>query len=110
MKLLLDENLSRRIVPFLQAAYPGSSQVVIEGLEKADDAEIWQHAKDHGFVIVTKDSDFHELSLLRGSPPTIIWLRCGNTAKATVIHQLTENREEIEARIAGAEVVCIEIE
>ena len=26
MKLLLDENLSRRIVPFLQATYPGSSQ------------------------------------------------------------------------------------
>ena len=35
MKLLLDENLSRRIVPLLQALYPASSQVVLEGLERA---------------------------------------------------------------------------
>lgn len=41
MKLLLDENLSRRIVPFLQDGYPGSSQVVLEGLERADDHVVW---------------------------------------------------------------------
>jgi len=29
MKLLLDENLSRRIVPFLQTIFPGSSQVAL---------------------------------------------------------------------------------
>jgi predicted nuclease of predicted toxin-antitoxin system len=31
MKLLLDENFSRRLVPFLQNAYPGTSQVVLLG-------------------------------------------------------------------------------
>lgn len=46
MKLLLDENLSRRIVPFLQAEYPDSSQVALEGLERASDFEIWQYARD----------------------------------------------------------------
>jgi len=46
MKLLLDENLSRRLVPFLQHDYPGSSQVVLLGLESASDAEVWQAAKD----------------------------------------------------------------
>lgn len=35
MKLLLDENLSRRIEPFLQDCYPGSTRVVLEGLEGA---------------------------------------------------------------------------
>jgi len=35
MKLLLDENLSRRLVPFLQNDYPGSTQVVLVGLESA---------------------------------------------------------------------------
>ena len=29
MKLLLDENLSRRIVPFLQQNYPDISQVIL---------------------------------------------------------------------------------
>lgn len=110
MKLLLDENLSRRIVPFLEASYPGSSQVVLEGLERVDDTEIWQYAKDHGFAIVTKDSDFHELALVRGAPPKVIWLRSGNTSKATVIRQLVENCEVIEASIESDKVVCVEIE
>jgi len=66
MKLLLDENLSRRIVPFLQADYPDSSQVAMEGLERAGDLDVWRYAKDNDFVIVTKDSDFYELSLLYG--------------------------------------------
>ena len=69
MKLLLDENLSRRLVPFLQHAYPGTSQVVLLGLESASDREVWQKAKDDGYVIVTRDADFQELSLVWGSRP-----------------------------------------
>lgn len=40
MKLLLDENLSRRLVPFLQHDYPGSDQVVLLGMESASDKEV----------------------------------------------------------------------
>jgi len=60
MKLLLDENLSRRIIPFLQTAFPDSSQVSLLGLENSSDSEIWQYAKTNGFVIVSRDSDFQE--------------------------------------------------
>ena len=42
MKLLLDENLSRRLIPFLQQDFPGSTQVALIGLERADDGEIWE--------------------------------------------------------------------
>jgi len=110
MKLLLDENLSRRLPPFLQLLYPGTSQVVLEGLERAEDAEIWTFAKDNGFVIVTKDSDFHELSLLNGSPPKVIWLRGGNSSKANLIRLLTQKHGEIEASLADEYVNCVEIE
>lgn len=41
MKLLLDENLSRRLVPFLQHDYPDSAQVVLLGLESASDIVVW---------------------------------------------------------------------
>lgn len=66
MKLLLDENLSRRLIPFLQHDYPGSSQVVLLGLEAASDSVVLHTAKDHGFVIMTRDADFEELSLVWG--------------------------------------------
>jgi len=66
MKLLLDENLSRRLVPFLQHDYPGSNQVVLLGMESASDKEVWQKAKDDDYVILTRDADFQELSLVWG--------------------------------------------
>ena len=65
----------------LESFYPGSTQVNQVGLEQADDFTIWRFAKDNGFTIVTKDSDFHEISLVQGSPPKILWLKCGNKSK-----------------------------
>ena len=53
MKLLLDQNISRRILPALAETWPGSSQASLLGLDCASDSEIWEHARDQGFVIVT---------------------------------------------------------
>ena len=85
MKLLLDENLSRRLVPALQEKYPGTSQVAIAGLQQASDAEIWEFARLHGFTLVTKDEDFTGLQDLHGFPPKLIVLRLGNCSNQQVI-------------------------
>ena len=45
MKVLFDENLSRRLVKDLADLYPGSEQVVRLGLERSDDGAIWALAK-----------------------------------------------------------------
>ena len=107
MKLLLDENLSRRVVPFLQAAFPGSSQVVLEGLERASDLEVWKHAMDNGFVVVTKDSDFYELSLLYGPPPQVVWLQIGNASKGRITQVLLNNAQEIGQRLRDPATTCL---
>jgi len=78
VKLLLDENLSRRIIPFIQDRFPGSTQVSQVGMEQADDKVIRQYAIDNNFVITTKDADFYEMNMLYGQPPKIIWLKMGN--------------------------------
>jgi predicted nuclease of predicted toxin-antitoxin system len=75
MKLLLDENLSRRIVPFIQNNYPGSTQVALIGLECANKRVIRQYAIDNGYIITTQDADFYEMSLIHGQPPKIVWLK-----------------------------------
>lgn len=64
MKLLLDENLSLRLVESLADLYPGSNHVHNLNLGGADDSEVWDYAKLHGFAIVSKDSDFAERSVL----------------------------------------------
>lgn len=33
---------------------------------------------------MTKDADFNELSILRGFPPKIIWIRAGNCTTAQI--------------------------
>lgn len=109
MKLLLDENLSRRIAPLLQADYPGSSQVALLNLETSRDREIWQYAKEHDFVVVTHDSDFHELSTLYGSPPKVIWLKTGNQSKVTTLRILLERKEDICVALLQENKSCIEI-
>ncbi len=109
MKLLLDENLSRRVIPFLQSAFPNSSQVVLLGMESATDAEVWRYAKENNFVIVTRDSDFHERSLIEGYPPQVIWLKIPNRSKTFMLNILLEHRIQIEQALIEEQRACIEI-
>ena len=75
MKLLFDENLSRRLVARLADLFPESSHVVLEGLLQNPDIVVWEYAKAQEFAIVTADADFYELSTMFGPPPKVIWLR-----------------------------------
>lgn len=109
MKLLLDENLSRRAVAFLLEAFPETTQVVLLGLENANDKEIWEYAKTNGFVIVTKDADFFEMSNLYGQPPKIIWLKMGNQSKAATINALLTNKDTIELALIDEKKACVEV-
>lgn len=78
MRLLFDHNLSPRLVRRLADLYPDASHVASLGLEQASDVAVWSFAQANGYVIVTKDSDFSDMSVLRGFPPKVVWLRMGN--------------------------------
>ena len=95
MKLLLDENLSLRIIPRINDLYPNSAQVKTLGLISSDDALIWEYAKNHDFVIVSKDSDFHQRSLLYGHPPKFVYLRIGNCPTARIVQILRDEQAVI---------------
>ena len=75
MRLLFDENLSRKLVAHLGDLYPGSLHVAAAGLLESPDAAVWDYAKAKGFAIVSADSDFFELATTLGPPPKVIWLR-----------------------------------
>ncbi|HIO92759.1 MAG TPA: hypothetical protein EYG68_07940 [Leucothrix mucor] len=109
MKLLLDENLSRRILPLIEATYPNSTQVVYAGLESENDKALWEYARNNNFVVVTKDSDFHEMSIIYGHPPKIIWLKYGNQTKQYIANILIENMEEISNFNTDPELSCLEV-
>lgn len=95
MKLLLDENLSDRIVPRIIDLYPDSEHVKTLALTNTEDAVIWEYAKANGFAIVSKDSDFHQRSLLYGHPPKFIYLRIGNNPTSKIVQILKDNANTI---------------
>lgn len=109
MKLLLDENISRRVVPFIQDLYPESTQVALVGLENTGDKLIRQYAIDNGFVIVTKDADYYDMTVLYWQPPKLIWLKMGNQSKAATIKTLQDNHHAIEQALIVHDKACIEI-
>lgn len=75
MKLLLDENLSPRLVPRIEDLFPGSVHVRSAGLRQTPDHVVWDFAKINGFSILSADSDFYDLAIALGPPPKVIWLR-----------------------------------
>ena len=91
MKLLLDENISDRVVYRIIDLYPDSDHVKTLSLTNTDDIVIWEYARANDFVIVSKDSDFHQRSLLYGHPPKFIYLRIGNSPTVKIVQILRDN-------------------
>ena len=103
MKLLFDQNLSPRLVNRLADLYPDSAHVHPLGLGDEDDRTVWDYAKQHRYLIVTKDSDFGELVVLLGFPPKVVWIRRGNCATQAIEQILRENYAVIEQLVANEE-------
>jgi predicted nuclease of predicted toxin-antitoxin system len=97
VKLLFDHNLSPALASRLQDIYSGSNHVYRLGLDQAPDTEVWEHARQAGFLIVTKDADFGDLCLLQGFPPKIIWIRRGNCKTADIEAILRNHYNDIKA-------------
>ncbi len=96
MKLLLfDQNLSPRLVARLAGLYPDSTHVDTLGLGSAADEAIWNFARTNDYMIVTKDADFGELSILRGVPPKAIWIRRGNCSTKDIEILLRDSYDAI---------------
>ena len=97
MNLLFDQNLSHRLVSSLADIFPNSSHVRNVGLGRADDDAVWQYAVAHSFSIVSKDSDFHQLSFLRGHPPKVVWIRRGNCSTDEIESLLRQHEADLRA-------------
>lgn len=93
VRLFFDENLARRLVQGLSDVFPGSVHVEDVLGRGVTDECIWTHALEAGFLIVTKDEDFQRLSVLRGAPPKVVWVRLGNCSTAQVADLLRRNHD-----------------
>lgn len=113
MKLLLDENISHKLVIRLHEFFPGIKHILDFQLNSIDDKVIFQFAKENGFAIVTFDEDYFTLSVLNSFPPKIIWLRTGNLSTNELEEILKTKRPVIEKFLEDIEpdaYGCLEID
>ena len=109
MKLLFDQNLSRKLVNRLADIFPESSHVQFRGLAEKTDTEIWEFARLNDFCIVTQDADFAERSRLYGSPPKVVWLRCGNAPTKQIETLIRSGQEAIQELLDNPALHCLEL-
>ena len=86
----------------------GESQAVhVEdlGLLKAEDPEIYEHARQADAVVITKDSDFIEIQERRGPPPRIIWVTCGNRSNPFLKDLIVRSWPRVKELLAAGEVL-----
>ncbi|MFM6152229.1 MAG: DUF5615 family PIN-like protein [Cuspidothrix sp.] len=109
MKLLFDQNLSRKLPTRIADIFPYASHVQFHSLTEANDSKIWEFAKANNFCIVTQDVDFAERSRLYGSPPKVIWLRCGNATTNQVEIIIRTGVEAIKELMTNETFDCLEL-
>lgn len=94
MSLLFDQNLSRRLPALLAADFPGCEQVLLAGLSAA---------------VVSKDSDFRDLSVQLGPPPKVMWLRVGNCPTRAIETLLRSRVDDVRTFLADPTAPLLEL-
>lgn len=110
MKLLLDANLSWRLVNKLKPYFEDCFHVDNVGLTvPAKDTEIWNYALVNNLIIATNDDDFLNLATDKGFPPKVILLRTGNQSNDYLLELLIKYKDEINALETSNEYGFLEI-
>ena len=107
MRLLIDEPLSEKLTELLQDLFPESLHVRSLGAGGAPDPMIWDLAIKHDCLLLTKDEDFHRLSILYGAPPKVIWVRMGNCTTDDIEDLIRRHQQSIERFAAQDEATVL---
>jgi predicted nuclease of predicted toxin-antitoxin system len=107
VRLLFDENLSEQLVSLLADLFPDSLHIRLLHGPGAPDGLLWHVAAEHGCILVTKDEDFERLSISRGAPPKVVWIRLGNCTTQQVAQLLRSRFEVIQRFVAHEEATFL---
>lgn len=102
----LDAHFSPRVASWIRETL-GHDAVALRdlGLRDAEDEEIFLRAKQAGVTLLTKDKDFVDLVNRLGPPPSVIWLRCGNTSEDRLKQILTDHIDEALGFLAAGDAI-----
>ena len=110
MKLLIDQNISYRIIPLIATLFPDAKHVKSADLIDKSDLEIFNYARKNNFdTIVTLDEDFQNIQSVHGIPPKIIWLRTGNCTTKFLAQTITKHHKLIQDFLMDVSLDSLEL-
>jgi len=100
---LFDENLPARLrfsprLPMVPASNAGRNP---------SDSQIWEFARKHDLVIVSKDADFSDRIITGSPPPKVVHLRFGNLRKDDFHTLLARDWPQIETLLKSHKLVNV---
>lgn len=98
--LLQARRATLRYLPWIDAV----SEI---GLEQAPDRELLDRAAEDGYIVVSKDEDLHQLAILHGPPPKVVWVRLGNCTTSEAEVALRAGIERIDSLAADEDATFL---
>ncbi len=110
MKVLIDQNISQRILPLMAFQFEVLDHVRQLGLTDANDYDIFMFARANGYqAIITLDEDFIKLISQFSQPPKIIRIRTGNCSTQVLSDLLRRKIDVIREFIQSADFDIYEV-
>jgi len=108
-RFLVDNQLPVALARWLEAQGTAAEHVLALDLAQSPDQAIWEMAASTGAVIISKDEDFAQLTLVRPEPVTVVWLRVGNCRTHVLLAKLGQLWPEITKQLdAGARLIEVQ--
>lgn len=100
---LFDENLPRRLT--FEPGLPVTHATELS--DSPTDTQLWEHAKAHELVIVSKDADFSDRMMMQAPPPWVVHLRFGNLRLKAFHERLQHLWPLVESRLPAHKLICL---
>ena len=104
MKLLIDQNISHRIIDSISDIYPDSIHLTEVHLATSSDLEIWEYALNHDLILLTTDPEACNRNVLSSIAPKIICIQSEVVTTNKVEWTLRVNQELIQQFVDGEDL------
>lgn len=109
MKILIDMNLSPRLVRELSSHGIAASHWSSIGAHNATDRELFDWARDHDHIVLTHDLDFGELLAgTEGRGPSVIQIRTQDVTPEALAHYLVTVLDQFRGDLERGALVTVD--
>jgi predicted nuclease of predicted toxin-antitoxin system len=103
VRILVDAQLPPALAVLLDEHGHIAEHITDIGPADTPDRELWRYALEFRAVIVTKDEDFAHMIATGVDAPHVVWIRVGNTRRASLLSWFEPLIEQIVTMVEAGE-------